>query len=107
LSPAGPATAEETGAVPSPGAQESSSVWRNRSPRSSWRPALGREASLAVQPSRTWDHRLDASSGRPVDSAGALIAASVRAYGSCVGHPAPVQTIRLWIDGEMGEFAMM
>lgn len=42
-----------------------------------------------------------------MDSAGALIAASVRAYGSCVGHPAPVQTIRLWIDGEMGEFAMM
>jgi len=29
------------------------------------------------------------------------------AYGSSMGHPTPVQTIRLWIDGEMGEFAMM
>jgi hypothetical protein len=29
------------------------------------------------------------------------------AYGSGMGHPAPVQTIRPWIDGEMGEFAMM
>lgn len=57
------------------------------------------------------DRRLDAclgAGGRAPRCAGALIVAfGPRAYGSGIGHPAPVQTIRLWIDGEMGEFAMM
>jgi hypothetical protein len=35
------------------------------------------------------------------------LAFGLPAYGSGVGHLAPVQTIRPWIDGEMGEFAMM
>jgi hypothetical protein len=53
-----------------------------------------------------WDRRLDACSEAPSGKPGAIVAFGPRAYGSGIGHPAPVQTIRLWIDGEMGEFAM-
>jgi hypothetical protein len=56
-------------------------VSRNRSPRARGGPALGGAfSSSAFGPC---------------------------AYGSGMGHPPPVQAIRLWIDGEMGEFAMM